>query len=151
MAYPERTPSNNYLPFYLFSFFSLDLHHYKISDGLLWVARLLWDCKVYLCTVLNPPLVALHLSTCQRCQDSGFPPPSVGSGRAGGIEAIGSIQGPNGIERPAQEPMSSCTSTPPDLDLSVQDPQRAPFAMRSLAQFGQTFPTSQTLQEVRVP
>lgn len=62
MAYPKRTPSNNYLPFYLFTVFSLDLHHDKIFQWLPLSTEPSPDCKVYLCTVLNPPCAALYLT-----------------------------------------------------------------------------------------
>lgn len=62
MAYPKRTPSNNYLPFYLFTVFSLDLHHDKIFQWLPLSTEPSPDCKVYLCTVLNPPCAALYLA-----------------------------------------------------------------------------------------
>lgn len=62
MAYPKRTPSNNYLPFYLFTVFSLDLHHDKIFQWFPFSTEPSPDCKVYLCTVLNPPCAALYLA-----------------------------------------------------------------------------------------
>lgn len=63
MAYPKRTPSNNYLPFYLFTVFSLDLHHYKIFQWFPLSTEPSRDCKVYLCTVLNPHSATLYLGT----------------------------------------------------------------------------------------
>lgn len=103
MAYPKRTPSENYLSFYLFSSFSLDLHHYNIFHGLLKVVSLPCDCKVYLCTVLNPHLAALHLRTSgsDRAQGPWWVPTTfcLGEGELGSLRPWALPSGPGGMEK----------------------------------------------------
>lgn len=161
-AYPKRTPSNNYLPFYLF-FFSQDLHHYKIFAGLLRAESLPHDCNVYLCTVLNPRPAALHLSPCSISQGSG---PAEGSqhllmeeGQLGSLRPWALATGPSGMEKRVKNP---CPGHPLDLEEAALPPgpvdswpriptQGAPFATGSLGATQSDFPCISEPRESEAP
>lgn len=64
----------------------------------------------------------------------------LGEGQLGSLRPLAQPIGLHGMAKSAQEPVSSCTSTPPDLDLFAQDPQWTPIVTRSLGPTCSNFP-----------